>query len=528
MKFVKDRTFPAPVGRAPAAARMLDESGVAFLKKRVLGGALAEKKGEFLYVSAAQDTAFHLGFGRLVGPETWRAISSSGEALAFASRGDAAEGVTPAIPGQPLNFTHYVGGAALALKADTSTTVTVANANGDPCISYTVNKARTRDGLTAEVVDSFTFVDCNDTGMSGSVGVSAARLADGKRLQGVLFSRLDDLLEHEVAFRADPCDGTPAATYKVHSVVGQYASAGDLYRVGPGAFLAQVFYPRFSSATSTAALGVALCLSTDAGVTWERIAEGSLPMLADELASLRDLPNTANGQFNTAISFLRLYAAPLTGTKALVTASLPYFRAAESSPTNRYFGGRVKLGILDLAAKTLVALDTLYEHEDSAAGMTSVYNAHRYLQSGLVPMPGGVVVFTSEPVRADFPTSPRRVRFFDREAMALQDLGLMPFPAYRTGLPAAVSATAMTCPMYHDGGYWLYASTNRGATWARRALISGDTVAPPTPPGGGLPDGSLAVLNDLSRVLLLRRNGAGVSPTPGAPWASDVRFAPPA
>lgn len=55
MKFAKDRTFPTPVGRAAAAARGLDGSGVGFLKKRVLGGALAEKKGAFLYVSNVQE-----------------------------------------------------------------------------------------------------------------------------------------------------------------------------------------------------------------------------------------------------------------------------------------------------------------------------------------------------------------------------------------------------------------------------------------------------------------------------------------
>lgn len=96
----------------------------------------------------------------------------------------------------------------------------------------------------------------------------------------------------------------------------------------------------------------------------------------------------------------------------------------------------------------------------------------------------------------------------------------MPRPQYATGHLFALDEATLACPMYDadTGEHRLFATTDFGATWTKRALIHGDAPAPnPT-------DRALA---RFGVVTLVRRGRLPAHIFPGAPWVGDARIAPP-
>ena len=84
---------------------------------------------------------------------------------------------------------------------------------------------------------------------------------------------------------------------------------------------------------------------------------------------------------------------------------------------------------------------------------------------------------------------------------------------------SAIAPGIIVAPMY-DGAHSLFESRDRGETWQKRAVLTDRAAAP-------VSDVGKFQLEDFAALTFLRRNNQPAGATPGTPWASDSRIAPP-
>ncbi len=272
----------------------------------------------------------------------------------------------------------------------------------------------------------------------------------------------------------------------------------------------------------TAAPGIFFFGTTDGGATWFTIP--ATEFLAHEQAQFTAAANngaTDRLRYNQSMDLTAASIVPLSRSTALVYARLG---APDVIPVvgGRFVNSRVRVGVADLAARTVSLSTTLYEPPFID---TNLLNNRRTLwrweRGACIAPGGGALVFFND---ADYPanwTSTTQV-LHTVDGAALASLGSMSVVAGRAGTPMAVSRAKLFMPAYEGSDHALLESSDKGLTWARRATIS--TTATETLPGTVE---SRTGPRSFNNIAWLRSDGRAQNATPSAPWLSDDRITPP-
>ncbi|QRF60253.1 hypothetical protein [Variovorax paradoxus] len=499
-------------GQGGMDAQFLDSSSpVPFLKKRRFdpatgGQVVAHKRGDFLEVT--RDAVLEDGFYSIgmIGEEK-RVVGSASARGRFTDRGTfvSDEGLVE------VERIRYYG---LGLGLDTTAALlgTATDFDGKPCNAYKLQTYRTRNGRRfVPFYDflafapfgygtQFTFVPGEVYGPTG-----ARRFQSAYAYQG-----LTEAGQHYHAFLRDDGDGRELGG-TLH-LPNQLASFPTVHRVSPGQYVMMGAYlrPHYSGSSVDAAAcpGLTFQFSSDGGATW---AEGASHELFSEFFdTVQPLPIAAYASmFNTAVNACGLYAAPLSAGRALAYAVVPY---APNPGVDFVLRAKVKLGIINASARTLFGTLTLFDGEVNAA--------LAFWSGGCVGVAGGAVVVTRPlaSVYTNIQNEPP-VMLFTPDGVSVQMMPPGPQPNYRMGVVTAIAPGVLVAPMY-DGAHSLYESRDRGASWRRRALLTDRADAP-------APEVGTFQLQHFAALTFLRRNGQPAGGTPGTPWASDSRIAPP-
>lgn len=496
-------------------ARFLDDSSrVPFLKKRRADGAggtvIAHKKGEFLEVTREgqlMDGFYSVGqIGgelRVVGSATARGRFTN---LGVFADDDDLVGVSAILNyGRGLGFDQSAELVGEALDFD-----------GKPCNVYEVTIHRTRNGrrfvpfysyLAASPFDAATFFSY----LFGEVyGPAGAR----KAFNNHAYMSLDEAGQHFIAFVRD--DGTTQTLGATLTVPNQLAAAARVNRMAPGSYVMMTKYLRPSYVGSSVVVadcpGLDFTFSADAGETWS--AAGSTELFSEFFDTVQTLPVSGyTTKFNQAVTAASINVAPRGAIVGIAHAVVPYAAVdPELGPEFQVYG-KVKLGIVNSATRTLLGTVTLFDG--------SLTEAVAFWEGGCVGVEGGAVIVT-KPVSgtgvAGLPEEPAQI-LFTPDAVSVVPMGAMPLPNYKTGIVSAISRGQLVCPMY-DGAHSLFESRDRGATWQKRAVLTDQAAAPVVVP-------EVRRLLEFGVLTFLRRNNAPANSTPGTPWASDSRVAAP-
>ncbi|HZX86383.1 MAG TPA: hypothetical protein VFF19_22620, partial [Reyranella sp.] len=320
-QFPKNRgAFNGP-GRQDA--RELANSDVAFLKKRRANGSLAEKKGEFLYVSGQQvgeDGFYSLG---AIGGET-RIVGSATARGTFTDRGPA-----PAEGGFSTGQLAFYGrGMGEVLK--TQAIGNFLDFDGKSCQMFKQVIARTRNGRAlTDYYDVNVFIPFG-TGNTRTFAVPGGYHDLGGAptfWAGHVYSTLLEDGQHAQMFARD--DGADSVTLgAVEMLPDQLGWYADPIRLAPAVMVKMDRYLRPTYAPTAvdaaACLGLYFTHTVDAGVTWSPIATNSL--FQDELDTITAMPTSgANAAvFNAAVAAADLRSAPLSRSLSVVLARVPY------------------------------------------------------------------------------------------------------------------------------------------------------------------------------------------------------------
>ncbi|RST54103.1 hypothetical protein [Variovorax sp. DXTD-1] len=497
-------------------ARFLaDSSDVPFLKKRHRqpdgSTVVAHKRGEFLEVTRegqALDGFYSLGkidgVQRVVGSATARGRFRN---LGVFADGGALAGVTAI-----LNY-----GRGLGFDQSATLVGTAFDFDSKPCNIFEVTIHRTRDGrdftpfysyLAFAPFDNSTFFSY----LFGEVyGGANSPTGERKAFNNHAFMRLNQVGQHVIAFMRD--DGTTQTLGSTVFLPNQLASAAKVNRMAPGVYSMMTKYLRPTYLGSSVVVGdcpgLAFSFSFDAGATWT--AAASAELFQEFFDTVPTLPESGYAtRFNQAVNAAALNIGQRSANIAIAYALVPY---ADNPTTDYVIFGKVKLGIIDAAARTLLGTLTLFDG--------ALAEAVAFWEGGALGVKDGMA-FVTKPVGsggvAGLPDEPARM-FFTPDGVSVVEMGTFPQPNYRTGLVSALSPTQLVCPMY-DGEHSLYESRDRGATWTKRAVL---TSAGPVP----VNDPENRLLQDFAALTFLRLNGVPANSTPGTPWASDSRIAAP-
>ena len=495
-------------------ARYLDDSNpVPYLKirrQRPGGGTVtAHKKGEFLEVTIEGGLDGYYSLGEVEGVE--RVVGSATARGRFTDRGtflldDGLDGVDAILNyGRGLGFdqvAEYVGD--------------VVDFDGRACAVFDVTIYRTRNGR--EFIPFYAYLAVQPFGDStffsylfGEVtGAGSSR----KRWNNHAYMSVQPDGQHFIAFVRD--DGETQSLGSTVFLPNQLAKAARVHRMAPGCYVMMTKYLRPTYGGSSVVVadcpGLAFSFSTDVGATWSPAV--STTLFQDFYDTVQTLPDSGYAaRFNLAVNAAALYIGQRSATLAIAYAVVPYASDDADPGVDWVIFGRVKLGLIDLASRTLVATLTLFDG--------ALAEAVAFAEGGMLGVDGGAV-FITKPVGsggvAGLPDEPARM-FFTPDAVAVVETGTFPQPNYRTGLVSALSRNVLACPMY-DGDHSLYQSRDRGATWTKRATLSTAAAAPVNDPENRL-------LRDFAALTFLRLDGAPANSTPGTPWASDSRIAAP-
>lgn len=265
----------------------------------------------------------------------------------------------------------------------------------------------------------------------------------------------------------------------------------------------------------------------DGGASWTLVNDMSA--FAAEIASIQSIPiqhpndadvRYADGNaylFNRAANFFQISnAAPITATRALALATVPYI----ADPESLVIRARVKIVEINTAGGgcSIIEMQTLLDGrlEEALAFRGASWPTGEgmlYTVQQVVPDAEDSTAYKSAP---SLPSSV----WHTADGVALEQIGFMPEPAFCTGYPIYIDKRQLACVMYSLGEYRLFLSADRMATWKRGGVVS----------AGGRPpsiDSSnpLASLNlrNFSAVAYLRdARGAAVSLYPQAPWINDA------
>lgn len=510
-------------GLARSKAQELDKNPIPYLKKHMPNGALAEKKGGFLYVTPALDglDGFY-SLGRIDGITS--IVGSPTARGTFTYRGTVPDDLGLEAGSIPQLVVYGRGRGLYLPYIEDSRYDAGENFQDLDCSGWYYQRWLTRTGTALVEQERVKFVAIPGIAIDQSAPIftTGTVYRDGSevRFQHAIGTLDLDGLQHIPTLLVDDGKREPTSitASQIAFDIDQLLVLGGLERVGPATYLALVraYRSPLGSPSVPMSPGYFFCYSTDAGKTWGRMALSDTPIIEEEVQTLVDYPAfSLEFAHNYPLSLSFFYGAPLSATKAIIITTAPSL--SENNPSTD-LPGRVKLGLFDAETGTITTLAVLYDGPGSHA------SAHRYIQPGLVPVADGVAIFTSEPVRDDYPVTPVRVRFIDRETLTLVECAPLPVDAYLSGLPSAVDTRTLVCPMYVDGAHRLYQSRFPFAEWTPRAVISSGAPAPTRP----YPlDGELVSLQDFGAIAMLRANDLAANSTPGAPWASDARTAAP-
>ncbi|RUR68691.1 hypothetical protein EJP67_16640 [Variovorax guangxiensis] len=499
-------------GQGGKDATFLDTSStVPYLKKRRFdpetgGQVVAHKRGDFLEVTregTLEDGFYSIGMidgeKRVVGSATARGR--------FTDRGTfiADDGLLG------VDRIRYYG---RGLGLDTTSTLlgTATDFDGKPCNAYKLQTYRTRDGrrfvafydFTAfapfEYGTQFTFVPGEVYGPPGARKFQSA----------YVYQSLDPSGQHYHAFLRD--DGTTRVLGDTLYMPNQLATYAAPARIAPGrhVFMGAYLRPHYSGSSVDAAAcpGLVFQFTDDAGATWNEASSTELFQEFFDTIQTLPVPSYAT-MFNTAVNACGFYAAPLNASRALAYVVVPY---APNPGADFVLKAKVKLGIIDANARTLLSTLTLFDGEVNAA--------LAFWSGGCVGVEGGAVVVTRPlaTVYTNIQNEPP-VLLFTPDGVSIATMPPAPQPNYRIGMVSAIAPGIIVAPMY-DGAHSLFESRDRGATWQKRAVLTDRAAAP-------VSDVGKFQLEDFAALTFLRRNGQPAGATPGTPWASDSRIAPP-
>ena len=502
-------------GQGGMDATFLDRSSaVPFLKKRRADGAggtiIAHKRGQFLEVTRegqALDGFYSVGEIdgelRVVGSATARGrFNNRG---VFAGDGDLV-GVTAI-----LNY-----GRGLGFDQSAEFVGTSEDFDGKACNVFDVTIHRTRNGrqfvpfysyLAAAPFDAATFFSY----LFGEVyGPAGAR----KAFNNHAYMSLDGAGQHFIAFVRD--DGTTQTLGATLTAPNQLAAAARVNRMAPGSYVMMTKYLRPSYVGSSVVVadcpGLDFTFSADAGETWSTASATEL--FAEFFDTVQTLPESGyTSKFNQAVTAANINVAPRGAGLGIAHAVVPYAAVDPELGPEFQIYGKVKLGIVNSASRTLLGTVTLFDG--------SLTEAVAFWEGGCVGVDGGAVIVT-KPVSgtgvAGLPEVPAQI-LFTPDAGSVVASGPMPQPNYKTGIVTALAPNLLVCPMY-DGQHSLFESRDRGVTWQKRAVLTDQAAAPVVVP-------EVRRLLEFGVLTFLRRNNEPANSTPGTPWASDSRIAAP-
>ncbi|BEP34346.1 hypothetical protein GmRootV59_13200 [Variovorax sp. V59] len=498
-------------GLARAKAGELDKIDAPFLKKR-LPGALAEKKGEFLYVTPTVVGNFFISSG-LVGSQQKLATSAT-------ARGRFASFDGPA----PVAF--Y--GRGFGQTESRLPVGTIPDFDGDHIPAFTESFSLTRTGRNYEPTYGITHVQAPidwlrpsgtqyGVSVTPSVGETYLDPAAGTHRFVANIATMSLLDGQYVPLYALNHGGGDVVAGNALFVPNRVAAHVDVRTLGRGARLMRHTYFRDTSTDGTPVPGTWWSFSADAGLTWTPLAAPG--NMFDDLAVIQawcDETPTATQRVRThnfAAANTTLTTCRISGAIAAAVARVPYLQLdigdAEAAELLR---GRVRLGTVNCGTGQTSPTGILYDGQVAVASLYVVT---------MVPIAGGALLFTRDPddiLATGGTTAPWRIRF-TTDGVTLTDVGTMPRAGYLTGLPTAVSPSKLICPMY-DGRHSLFESNDLGATWTRRATIY-EGADEPTSIHGEL------FLEQFNAVTFLRRDERPASAAPGAPWIHDSRLPAP-
>ena len=509
MKFPKDRDGFS--GRGNKDARFIDGlTDVPFLTRRraALGsqpGIIAKKKNGFLEVrTTGQTTDGFYSIGTVAGEE--RVVGSASGTGRFTDRGTFLTDDGFVSTSQIRPYGRGLGSANAAVLQGT-----INDFDGKPLPGYNATVYRTRNGRRFVPHYVFTFFDPYFGGgftvpLNGEVyGTAGTR----KFQNTIACMTLDDDEQHVINFIRD--DGDTITLGTTLNVPNQLAAWAIPVRLAPGRYVMLTGYHRPTYLGSTVVAGdvpgLTFQFSDDGGETWA--PDSSHELFQDFFDTVMPLDTAYNSTFNTAVNTVGLNTVPLSGRYTLAYALIPY---CPGTPFPNTLKAKVKLGLIDNAARTLVSTVTLFDGEVNAA--------NAFWSGGCVGVKGGAVVVTrpANPVYADIP-SDAPVLLFTPDAVSVATVGPAPQPNYRMGRVSAIGPNTIVAPMY-DGAHSLYQSKDHGATWSKRAVLS-DAAAAPVPTSGAF------LMDDFAVLTMFRLDGQSANTTPGTPWAADSRIEAP-
>lgn len=389
---------------------------------------------------------------------------------------------------------------------------TINDFDGKPLPGYNATVYRTRNGRRFVPHYIFTFfLPFFGGGFTVPLGGEVYGPPGARKFQNTIACMtLDDDEQHVINFIRD--DGADSIVLgNPIDVPNQLAAWAIPARLAPGRYVMVTGYHRPTYLGSTVVAGdvpgLTFQFTDDGGETWN--VDSSHELFQDFFDTVMPLDGAYNSTFNTAVNTVGLNTAPLSGRYTLAYALIPY---CPGVPFPNTLKAKVKLGLIDNAARTLFSTLTLFDGD--------VNDANAFWSGGCVGVKGGAVIVTrpANPVYADIPDD-APVLLFTPDAVSVATIGPTPQPNYRMGRVSAIGPNTIVAPMY-DGAHSLYQSKDRGATWTKRAILSEAAAAPVSTSG-------VFLMNDFALLTMLRLDDQPANTMPGTPWAADSRIEAP-
>lgn len=535
--------FPFQRGAAGAGvgarqARFLDTLGSPALKRKNLDGSVSRKVGDRLYVDPAppQDLDAYLSSGTMMDGEV-RVVDSRDARGTFRDRGsvmhrsEITEWTSAAI--------RYYGNGKSSnskmvwAKGDDAN---VADFNGQPAYVLDVTQYQSQNGTvynpvyTIKAMRAYVGTERYTTQIGWSQP-TLVRLSDRNQW---IYSALNGVncINGQYGFLYVVDFGSARYLGNIKTVEYQLATsfAGNvispLGRFGVG----QYMRPEYSQSSVPHPIDVSKCpgiefhLSADGGLNWEPVE--SAPILKEFADTVLPLPSQTwyATTFNIAVNWFSSMTVPLNAQQAVVLMAVPY--VTDTAEVRLAVNAKIKMGVVDLVARTVVETVVLEDSVTPSGGTVSDWAgaeaaAVGYMAGwGGIPIKGGAL-FVVRPFGAeDYRDNPPRC-LFTTDGVNIQWQSPMPWPGWCVGVPRAISKDTIVIPVYEDDrGYVLYQSDDLGESWKFRATLSANARPP-------VKVESRAYLLEFSTVEKIRDGEAPANATPGAPWVSDTRFAPP-
>lgn len=524
-KTVKSLSIRAPQGQRHA--RELDRIGAPYLKRHNGDGSTSYKKGGVLMERSAPPTEEALGDGYYVlgrvGSE-FRIMGSRTIRGKFKDRGPSGGGSFS----RPV-IQFYGGGKGFDIETEVDS-VGFPNVDGKVYPFVYTSVYTTKTGKDSEL--RHTFVDVNIAGgspprlhpqlSSPFFGWSGTVLKGGEHVRRIYFVGLQVVDgEHQPKLYADPTKaGGDVVALPTLYIPGQLCMAPTVHPVdtrGKLLLLNRYLRPTYANTSVDvgACPGLFFTSSGDHGETWTEVLDKGI---LSDAASLAFLPIDNNANYSKPFAYkhneavyatnLQLFCTDPAQSRGIAMAVVPDAQFVGGQWVIKY---RRRIGTYD--GFTSVSNVMHFEGQNSDECFISADSPTPYVLNGVQ---GVLFLDRSAPSQALIPSTRPTLKWTDGSSVTT--LGLLPYTNNVTGSLAAVSKTGIVCMMY-DGEFSLY-QLNDGMTWDKRATVYAG-------PNAALPAPTHWTLQNFSRLTFLRRDGAPVSATPSAPWATDSRKLPP-